>query len=66
MPIGDQIDPALSAASLALSRRPAGSSHGFASIELRDTGKHQPYLAPLGYALSVLAALITIAALWTL
>ena len=66
MILRDPADPALQAASLALGGQPTSASRGFASIELRDSDRHLPHLAPLGYAASVVAGLITVAVLWGL
>lgn len=67
MRIGDPLDPALEAASLTLSGRANQSSSRFASIELRGTEvRRLSGLAPLGYAVSVIAALTVVGALWAL
>lgn len=66
MRIGDSLDPALQAASQALTGRGKQSSSRFASIELRTQGSRLTQLAPVGYAATVIAALTTVAFLWTL
>ena len=62
----DSMDPALDAATLALSRRAQRHASRFASIELRGAESKTGHLAPLGYALSVVSALTLVAALWML
>lgn len=64
MRLTDAPDPALEAASLALSGRRGGPSSRFASIELRGEARHLSHLAPLGYAVSVLLGLVAVGVLW--
>lgn len=64
MQLGQPTDPALEAASLALTGREAPGSSRFASIELRQSGRDLSQLAPLGYAASALAGAIVVAVLW--
>lgn len=66
MRLRDPLDPALQAASMALNGKPGQASSRFASIELRNQSARLSQLAPLGYALTVVAALVTIVGLWTL
>jgi len=66
MRIGDPLDPALQAASLALNGRAEHPSSRFASIELRGQTRQLSNLAPIGYVFSVGAALALIFLLWTL
>lgn len=66
MRLRDPLDPALQAASIALTGRAAQASSRFASIELRNQSVRFSQLAPVGYAVSVLAAVATILVLWTL
>lgn len=64
MRLGDPMDPALEAASLALAKRPLGPSSRFASIELRGEVRHLSHLAPLGYAAAVLLGIVSVTVLW--
>jgi hypothetical protein len=66
MRLSDPVDPALQAASLALTGRAAQASSRFASIELRNQDARFSQFAPIGYVLTVIAALATILVLWTL
>jgi hypothetical protein len=66
MRLTDAPDPALEAASLALSGRRGGPSSRFASIELRGEARPLSHLAPLGYAISVFFGLVAVAVLWVL
>jgi hypothetical protein len=66
MHLGDPLDPAIEAASLALAQRPIGPSSRFASIELRGEARPLSQLAPLGYAAAVLLGLISVSILWFL
>ncbi len=64
MRLGDPLDPALEAATLALSaqnRRPASR---FASIELRSVDSRLSRWAPAGYLASGLLGLVVVAVLW--
>lgn len=60
------MDPALEAASLALSGRHSGPSNRFASIELRGETKQLSHFAPLGYAVAVLLGVVSVAVLWVI
>ncbi len=66
MRLGDPLDPALQAASLALNGRARQASSRFASIELRTTSARFSQLAPLGYTAAVLLGVATVVTLWTL
>lgn len=66
MRLGEPFDPALQAASQALSGRAKQTSSRFASIELRTQESRLTQLAPVGYAATVIAALTTVAFFWTL
>jgi hypothetical protein len=66
MRLRDPLDPALQAASIALSGRAAQASSRFASIELRNQNARFSRLAPLGYAITISAAVATIFVLWSL
>lgn len=66
MRLGDPLDPAIEAASLALSGNRGGTSQGFASIDLRGAKNQQGQYAPLGYAASALLGVIAVAILWLL
>ncbi len=66
MRLKDPADPALQAASLALTGRAAQASSRFASIELRNQSVRMSRFAPVGYALTVCVALGTIVLLWSL
>lgn len=64
MRLTDAPDPALEAASLALSGRRGGPSSRFASIELRGETRQLSHLAPLGYVVSVFLGLVAVGVLW--
>jgi hypothetical protein len=66
MRLGDPLDPAIEAASLALNGNRAGATQGFASIELRGEKRQNGHYAPLGYAASALFGLIAVTILWLL
>lgn len=66
MRLTDAPDPALEAASLALSGRRGGPSSRFASIELRGETRPLSHLAPLGYGVSVILGLLAVGVLWAL
>jgi len=66
MRLGDQLDPAIEAASLALNGNRLSAQKGFASIELRSPQKQTAHLAPLGYAASALLGLVAVTLLWVL
>lgn len=66
MKIGPSLDPALEAASLALTGREEQQSSRFASIELRGRKASLSRYAPLGYVLSALAGMAVVILLWTL
>jgi hypothetical protein len=66
MRLGDPMDPAIEAASLALAKRPIGPSSRFASIELRGEARPLSQLAPLGYGAAVVLGLLAVAVLWFL
>lgn len=59
-------DPALEAATLALSGRAKRHASQFASIELRARTSPLSQIAPLGYLLSGLSALTLVLVLWFL
>ncbi len=65
MRFGEQLDPALQAATVALSRRAQLHASRFASIELRGVSAQQ-HLAPLGYLLAATSAVAIIVTLWLL
>jgi hypothetical protein len=66
MRLGDQLDPAIEAASLALNGSKQNAQKGFASIELRSPQTQSGHLAPLGYAASALLGLVAVTLLWVL
>jgi len=51
---------------MALNGRASQASSRFASIELRHQSARLSQLAPIGYALTVVVAVVTIVGLWTL
>lgn len=59
-------DPALQAATLALSGRAKRHASQFASIELRARSSPLSRIAPLGYLLSGLSAVALVLILWFL
>jgi hypothetical protein len=63
---GEPLDPALVAATLALSRRAERQASRFATIDLRKVEAEKPHLALLGYFASVASALAVAVALWML
>jgi hypothetical protein len=70
MRLTDATDPAIEAASLALSGRRHGPQSRFASIELRTESRsgsriaQLAHLAPFGYAVSVLLGLVAVSVAW--
>jgi hypothetical protein len=66
MRLGDPLDPAIEAASLALNGSRQGANQGFASIELRGEKRQSGHYAPLGYAASAFCGLVAVAILWFL
>jgi hypothetical protein len=66
MRIGEPQDPALAAATRALSSRKGQPSSGFASIELRVADSRWGRLAPAGYFASGFLGLLVVAVLWAL
>lgn len=66
MRIGTTDDPALEAATLALTGRAKRHASRFASIELRAADSARRQMAPLGYAIAVLAACSIVVTLWQL
>jgi hypothetical protein len=67
MRLGSEMDPALQAATLALSRRAQHQASRFASIELRSSKAKQARtgrLAPLGYAMATTFGLALVLAAW--
>ncbi len=65
MRLGEQFDPALEAATVALSRRAQHHASRFASIELRGVSS-QRHLAPLGYFAAAATSLTIVFTLWFL
>ena len=66
MQLGPDQDPALDAATRALSGRAEGRERRFASIELRSVDSKMSALAPLGYLATVVVAVGIILLLWFL
>jgi hypothetical protein len=64
--IGTQNDPALRAATLALTGGARRHASRFASIELRARDSALSRIVPLGYAISALAAVGVVVLLWLL
>ena len=68
MRLGSEMDPALQAATQALSRRAQFQASRFASIELRASkgsmGLTGRRLAPLGYAMATTLGLALVLAAW--
>ena len=66
MRLGDPLDPALDAATRALSSRSRRPVSRFASIELRAVDSRLSRFAPAGYLASGALALVVVAVLWML
>lgn len=71
MRLGSEVDPALQAATQAISRRAQHHASRFASIELRKgslsrapAGRVSTRLAPLGYAMATTLGLGVVLAAW--
>jgi len=68
MRLGSEVDPALEAATQAISRRAQHHASRFASIELRtskaNAGSGGSRLAPLGYAMATTLGLGVVLAAW--
>lgn len=64
MRIGDPLDPALEAATLALSGRNRRPASRFASIELRSVDSQLSRWAPAGYVVSAVLGLLVVGVLW--
>jgi hypothetical protein len=65
MRLGESTDPALQAATVALSRQAQHHASRFASIELRSQSTNR-HLAPLGYLFAGLSGLALVTTLWCL
>ncbi|HSC86314.1 MAG TPA: hypothetical protein VLC09_03555 [Polyangiaceae bacterium] len=66
MRLGDPLDPALEAATLALSGRKGRPASRFASIELRMAESRWDRWAPAGYLASGVLGVVVVAILWAL
>jgi hypothetical protein len=65
MRLGEPLDPALQAATVALSRQAQHHASRFASIELRSQSNNR-HLAPLGYLFAGLSGFAVVVTLWFL
>lgn len=66
MRLGAPLDPALEAATLALTGRAKRHASQFASIELRARDSNLSRIEPLGYLMAGLLAITLVTALWCL